>query len=166
MLRAPVLQTGELRVGGRSVDRVPGPAADAEDALAAGGDELAGRLAALGVGWVLVEAVLIDGAPGFPTVPLPGLALAADTPELRLYRVPGEIAPLPGRPSSAQRGGAWAAHLAWLATLVGGPPPRRAARRAAGGHGRAGAPATSSRGGPRPLCGPYCTRVPVIHHLN
>lgn len=120
MLRAPVLQTGELRVGGRSVDRVPGPAADAEDALAAGGDELAGRLAALGVGWVLVEAVLIDGAPGFPTVPLPGLALAADTPELRLYRVPGEIAPLPGRPSSAQRGGAWAAHLAWLATLVGG----------------------------------------------
>ncbi|SEB32530.1 hypothetical protein SAMN04489793_0317 [Tsukamurella tyrosinosolvens] len=118
MLRAPVLQTGELRVGGRSVDRVPGAASDAEDALAAGGDALAGRLAELGVGWVLVEAVSVDGATVFPTVPLPGLELAVDTPELRLYRVPGEVAT--DSASSAERGGAWAAHLLWAALLLGG----------------------------------------------
>ncbi|GIZ96847.1 hypothetical protein TTY48_14590 [Tsukamurella sp. TY48] len=119
MLRAPVLQTGELRVGGKSIDRVPGAASDAEEALAAGGPPLAGRLAELGVGWVLVEAVIIDGAPAFPTVPLPGLSLAVDTPQLRLYRVPGAIAAADA-PSGPERGGAWAAHLAWLGLLVGG----------------------------------------------
>lgn len=119
MLRAPVLQTGELRVGATSVDRVPGVAADAEDALVAGGPGLAGRLAGLGVGWVLVESVVIDGAATFPTVPLPGLTLAVDTPELRLYRVPGEIAEI-GEPSTAERSGAWEAHLLWLGLLVAG----------------------------------------------
>ncbi|MCS3781423.1 hypothetical protein [Tsukamurella ocularis] len=118
MLRAPVLQTGELRVGGRSVDRVPGAASDAEAALAAGGDALAGRLAELGVGWVLVEAVIADGGTVFPTVPLPGLTLTVDTPELRLYRVPGGIATVSASP--AERGGAWAAHLLWAAVLLGG----------------------------------------------
>lgn len=119
MLRAPVLQTGELRVGEKSVDRVPGAASDAEEALAAGGDGLAPRLAELGVGWVLVEAVIIDGSPSFPTVPLPGLSLAVDTPDLRLYRVPGSIATV-STPSSTERAGAWAAHLLWLTVLVGG----------------------------------------------
>ncbi|GAB3131030.1 hypothetical protein GCM10027289_16600 [Tsukamurella serpentis] len=119
MLRAPVLQTGELRVGGRSVDRVPGVAADAEDALAAGGEALAGRLAALGVGWVLVEAVVIDGAPAFPATALPGLERTVDTGRLQLYRVPGEVAAVAG-PSSQVRAGAWAAHLVWLATLLSG----------------------------------------------
>ncbi|WP_068744363.1 hypothetical protein [Tsukamurella pseudospumae] len=132
MLRAPVLQTGELRVGGRSVDRVPGVAADAEDALASGGDALAGRLAQLGIGWVLVEAVSGDDGAVFPTVPLPGLALVVDTPELRLYRVPGEIATAGASPP--ERAGAWAAHLLWAAVLLGGAaaasPIRRSAARA------------------------------------
>ncbi len=145
MLRAPVLQTGELRVGGRSVDRLPGPAADAEAALAAGGEPLAGRLAELGVGWVLVEAVAQDGESFFPTVPLPGLALAVDTPDLRLYRVPGEIgtATVPG----AQRAGAWAAHLLWASVLLGGVAVAGLRRPRAGsgagngaGAGRAGGP--------------------------
>ncbi|WP_231702872.1 hypothetical protein [Tsukamurella asaccharolytica] len=118
MLRAPVLQTGELRIGGKSVDRVPGAASDAEAALAAGGDALGGRLAELGVGWVLVEAVSADGGAAFPAVPLPGLALAVDTPELRLYRVPGEITTVSA--SSAERAGAVAAHLLWAAVLFGG----------------------------------------------
>lgn len=129
MLRAPVLQTGELRVGNRSVDRVPGVAADAEDALAAGGDALAGRLAQLGVGWVLVEAVSGDGGALFPTVPLPGLALVVDTPELRLYRVPGEIATAGASP--AERAGAWAAHLLWAAVLLGGAAAAVRVRRSA-----------------------------------
>lgn len=119
MLRAPVLQTGELRVGGRAIDRVPGAAASAEDALAAGGPELAGRLADLGVGWVLVEAVVIDGAQAFPAVPLPGLSPVAQTPALRLYRVPGRIAAVDA-PSRLERGGAWTAHIVWLGLMVGG----------------------------------------------
>ncbi|WP_040765873.1 hypothetical protein [Tsukamurella sp. 1534] len=128
MLRAPVLQTGELRVGGASIDRVPGAASDAEEALAEGGDRLAGRLAGLGVRWVLVEAVVIDGEPGFPSVPLPGLSLTVDTPDLRLYEVPGPVTSPPG-PSSTERGGAWAAHVVWLATLLGGAAVAGAAQR-------------------------------------
>ncbi|MET9327191.1 hypothetical protein [Tsukamurella sp. NPDC003166] len=131
MLRAPVLQTGELRVGGRSIDRVPGIAADAEDALAAGGGALAGRLAQLGVGWVLVEAVSGDDGAVFPTVPLPGLALVVDTPELRLYRVPGAITTAAAAPS--ERAGAWAAHLLWAAVLLGGAAAASPVRRSAAG---------------------------------
>lgn len=139
MLRAPVLQTGELRVGGRSVDRVPGAASDAEAALAAGGDALAGRLAELGVGWVLVEAVSDRGATAFPTVPLPGLTLTVDTPELRLYRVAGAITT--DAASRAERGGAHAVHLLWAATLLGGAALAAAGRRRVSGRGSAGAPA-------------------------
>ncbi|TWS21895.1 hypothetical protein FK268_22150 [Tsukamurella sputi] len=118
MLRAPVLQTGELRVGAKTVDRVPGVASDAEDALAAGGDALAGRLAELGVGWVLVEAVADRGETVFPTVPLPGLTLTIDTPALRLYRVPGAVAT--ASVPRTERAGAWAAHALWAALLMGG----------------------------------------------
>ncbi|NMD56721.1 MULTISPECIES: hypothetical protein [Tsukamurella] len=144
MLRAPVLQTGELRVGGRSVDRVPGAASDAEDALATGGEALAGRLAGLGVGWVLVEAVSDRGAIAFPTVPLPGLTLAIDTPELRLYRVPGDITT--HATSRAERAGAWAAHALWGALLLGGGAVVVLRRRSSPGPGNAPAPVAGSTG--------------------
>jgi hypothetical protein len=114
MLRAPVPQTGELRVGGRIIDRVPGPAADAEQVLASG-KEVGPGLARLGVGWVLVEA-----SPDFPAAEPPGLDRVYDSADLRLYRVPGRIGPVPGAASSTERAGAWAAHLVWLAVLVGG----------------------------------------------
>ncbi|BDD80621.1 hypothetical protein TPB0596_03840 [Tsukamurella pulmonis] len=133
MLRAPVLQTGELRVGSRSIDRVPGVASDAEAALAAGGDTLAPRLAELGVGWVLVEAVSDGGETVFPTVPLPGLSLAVDTPELRLYRVPGEIATASA--TRGERAGAWAAHLLWAVLLLGGATVAATRRRGASAPG-------------------------------
>lgn len=119
MLRAPVLESGELRVDGHVIDKVPGPAADAE-AILNSGTELATRLAGLGVGWVLVEASPALPDPALPDAALPGLERVFASPELRLYRVPGQIAPLAGAASDTERAGAWAAHLLWLALLIGG----------------------------------------------
>jgi hypothetical protein len=66
------------------------------------------KLAAAGVGWVVVES---DWATGYspPTLPLP---VAYRDEDLTLYRVGGD------HPAAAGRGIVLAAHWVWLAALM------------------------------------------------
>ncbi|MDA4088010.1 hypothetical protein MHAS_04566 [Mycolicibacterium hassiacum DSM 44199] len=108
-VRAEVRSTGDLTIGGRTVPGEGTHAREVEQLLLAGADQE--RLAAAGVGWVVVE--------------LPGTRSAAvdlDLPvsyrddDLVLYRVGGEAETRPGtRPVQV------ATHLAWLALLAAGP---------------------------------------------
>ena len=101
-LSADVLATGDLVIGGQVVPG-EGTRARAVEQLVlsgAGVDELARA----GVGFVVVEG-------GTPRLNLP-VAFADD--DLTVYRVGGD------RDRAAHRGVLIAAHLAWLATLVGG----------------------------------------------
>ncbi|MGW0017381.1 hypothetical protein ACWDUD_03555 [Rhodococcus sp. NPDC003382] len=111
MLRADVLQTGQLVVAGGTVAGEGRRAADVEALLLAGAHP--DELAALGVGWVLVE----HGTPGelgASQRTLDALELVHDDPDLSLYRVPGASAQ-PG-----DRGAAVAAHVLWALLPVGG----------------------------------------------
>lgn len=111
MLRADVLQTGQLVVAGGTVAGEGRRAADAEALLLGGADPA--ELAALGVGWVLVE----HGTPGeFGDAQrtLDRLELVHDDPDLSLYRVPGVTG------QTAARGAAVAAHVLWALLLAGG----------------------------------------------
>ncbi|GAA1459752.1 hypothetical protein [Williamsia maris] len=109
MLRAPVVTTGELSVGGRSVDRPDrSRATEVADVLARGG--ISARLAELGVGWVLVE----DGST--PTT-VRGLAVAFRGSALTLYRIPD---PDVVRASATDRVLSWTAHGVWLGIIVVG----------------------------------------------
>lgn len=109
MMRAPVVESGELRVDGEVIDPSGEHAADVTRALESGGSPVA--LAELGVGWVLVEN---DSAPaqlaesGHPVF---------DGPSLRLYQVAG---PADRSADVADRVIATGAHLAWAALLVAG----------------------------------------------
>ncbi len=101
-VRADVLGTGDLSIGGRTVPG-EGVRARAVQALLAGGaDRVA--LARAGVGWVVVE-----GAG-------PGLALpvAYRDGDIAVYRVGGDTA------DAAHRGLMIGVHLLWLALLVAG----------------------------------------------
>ncbi|UPW08913.1 hypothetical protein M1C59_23280 [Gordonia terrae] len=109
MFRAPVVESGELRVDGEVIDPAGEHAAAVTRVLESGGSPAA--LAALGVGWVLVEN---DDPPA---------QLAAsghmvfDGPSLRLYQVTG---PADRSADGADRAIATGAHLAWAALLVAG----------------------------------------------
>ncbi|MCG7633315.1 hypothetical protein MHN80_13450 [Gordonia McavH-238-E] len=109
MFRAPVVESGELRVDGEVIDPAGEHAAAVTRVLESGGSPAA--LAALGVGWVLVEN---DDPPA---------QLAAsghmvfDGPSLRLYQVTG---PADRSADDADRAIATGAHLAWAALLVAG----------------------------------------------
>lgn len=112
MLRAPVVESGELRVDGEVIDPGSPRATDTEVALRAG-DTAA--LARSGVGWVLVEHTATGGTP--PPAAVAGQAPVFESTSLTLYRIEGAATP---HASGFARAAAWAAHLAWAALLVGG----------------------------------------------
>ena len=116
LLRADVLQSGELTVDGRSVDRPDSRATRAEEALLAGSSPQA--LAALGVGWVLVEG---DSAIGAAPHTLTQLDLVFDGAGLRVYRVDVErLHSAIGKPSTFERAVLWVAHLVWIVLIANG----------------------------------------------
>jgi hypothetical protein len=112
MLDADVLQTGELTVDGRSVDRPESRATRAEDTLLAGSPPSA--LADLGVGWVLVEGDL-DASDAPRT--LARLELVVDGDDLRVYRVEGAHT---YTASAVERSAMWIAHLVWIVLIGNG----------------------------------------------
>ncbi|MGC4933325.1 hypothetical protein ACLQ3C_06545 [Gordonia sp. DT30] len=113
MLRAPVIESGELRVDGVVVDRAEPGAAEVDRALHDGADPA--TLAALGVGWVLVERDVRGGA-DLPARPA-GLTPVFAGADLELLRVEG---PAAAGATAAARVSAWTAHLVWAALIVAG----------------------------------------------
>lgn len=103
-LRADVLTTGDLSIGGRSVPGEGKRARAVQQMLLSGADP--GQLAAAGVGWVVVES---GGAADTLTLPI-----AYRDDDLTVYRVGGDF------PAAQGRGVVLAAHIAWLALLVAG----------------------------------------------
>ena len=100
-LRADVLMTGDLTIGGRTVPG-EGQRARTVQALLLGGADR-NRLAAAGVGWVVDES-------GGATRPL-DLPVAYRDDDIAVYRVGGEQAAASGR------GIVLSAHVAWLVVL-------------------------------------------------
>ncbi|OFJ51521.1 hypothetical protein FZ046_07975 [Mycolicibacterium grossiae] len=98
---ADVLATGDLVIGGRLVPGEGAGAREAQRLLLDGA--AADRLAAEGVAWVVVEGRA-------PELRLP---LVYRDDDLALYRVGGD------RPAAPHRGLLIAAHVVWLATIVG-----------------------------------------------
>ncbi|ORM35340.1 hypothetical protein [Williamsia sp. 1135] len=113
LLRADVIQTGELIVGGRSVDAADSRAARAEAALVAGADPNA--LADLGVGWILVEGD--SGSVGDAPRTLAQLDTVFTGDDLRVYQVPS---PTSFAASSTNRTLVWIAHLWWVLLIANG----------------------------------------------
>lgn len=108
-VRADVLTTGDLQIGDRTVYGEGEHARDVQEILVESADrEL---LADAGVGWVVVESSGVESSG--PTTPLP-LPVAYSDDDLTLYRVGGSA------PQADGRGVVVAAHLAWLAMLLGG----------------------------------------------
>ena len=109
MLRAPVVESGELRVDGEVIDPAGEHAAAVTRVLESGGSPAA--LAELGVGWVLVE----NGSP--PGQLADAGRLVFDGPDLRLYQV-GDAADRSA--DATDRAIALGAHLVWAALLITG----------------------------------------------
>ena len=109
MLRAPVVESGELRVDGEVIDPAGEHAAAVTRVLESGGSPAA--LAELGVGWVLVE----NGSP--PGQLADAGRLVFDGPDLRLYQV-GDAADRSA--DATDRAIAIGAHLVWAALLITG----------------------------------------------
>ncbi|MCZ4550001.1 hypothetical protein [Gordonia rubripertincta] len=112
-LRADVLQTGELIVGGRSVDAGDSRAARAEAALMTGADP--STLADLGVGWVLIEGD--SDAVGAADRTLAQLDTAFAGDDLRVYQV---REPRTYAASATDRTLVWIAHLWWVLLIANG----------------------------------------------
>src|SRR6202048_4753644 len=104
--RADVLTTGDRTIEGRTVPGEGNRARDVQQLLQTGADRA--KLAAAGVGWVVVES---SGATGHspPTLALP---VAYHDEDLTLYRVGGDHPHPPGR------GIVLAAHWVWLSALM------------------------------------------------
>ncbi|SDU74414.1 hypothetical protein [Gordonia westfalica] len=109
MFRAPVIESGALTVDGEVVDPPSDHAAAVASVLESGGAPA--ELAALGVGWVLVEN---DSTPALLAA---DARLAHDGDDLRLYQV-GE--PAERGAGVADRTLAIVAHLVWAAMLLAG----------------------------------------------
>jgi len=105
-VRADVLQTGDLTIGGRTVPGEGARARDVQQLLLAGADH--DKLAAAGVGWVVVENTW-NTAWSAPALPLP---VAYHDEDLTLYRVGGD------HPHLSGRGIVVAAHWVWLGLLM------------------------------------------------
>lgn len=105
-VKADVLTTGDLTVGGRTVPGEGVRARAVQDLLVSGADK--DKLADAGVGWVVVEN---NWATGW-SAPALALPVAYHDEDLTLYRVGGDHAPASGR------GIVLAAHWLWLGLLV------------------------------------------------
>jgi hypothetical protein len=103
-VRAEVLSTGDLSVGGTTVPGEGERARAVQHILRSGADHT--QLADAGVGWVVVES-------GSPTDAL-ALPVAYHDDDITVYRVGGDL------PAASGRGMVLAAHLVWLALLLGG----------------------------------------------
>lgn len=107
-VRADVLTTGDLTIGGRTVPGEGGRARDVQQLLLTGADH--DKLQAAGVGWVVVESNWATGYSA-PTLPLP---VAFHDEDLTLYRVGGD------HPAASGRDIVLAAHWVWLGILIAG----------------------------------------------
>ncbi|MFG2444140.1 hypothetical protein ACGFQG_14820 [Nocardia fluminea] len=110
-----VLQTGELRVRGYAVTGEGNRARTVEEALLRGAP--ATDLAALGVGWILLEHTT-PGPIGASEKTLATAELAYQDADLALYRIPDPAVLDTATPT--QRGISTAAHLLWAALLLAG----------------------------------------------
>jgi len=110
-LRADVLTTGDLTISGDTVLGEGSRARAVQDVLLDGAD--AGKLAAAGVGWVVLEGSSA-GETGSAATTLASLPVLYQDSELTLYRVGGDA---PGA-GAGLRSVVLAAHLVWLAVLV------------------------------------------------
>jgi hypothetical protein len=106
-VRADVMTTGDLTVAGRTVPGEGARAREVQRLLLTGADR--DKLAAAGVGWVVVESVWHTGWSA-PVLPLP---VAYRDENLTLYRVGGD------HPAADRRGVVLAAHWVWLGLLIG-----------------------------------------------
>jgi len=109
MLRAPVIESGELSVDGEVVDAPSERAAAVAAVLESGGSPA--ELAALGVGWVLVE----NDSP--PALLAEEGRLVHDGEDLRLYRIDAHA---DRSADGSDRALAIGAHLVWAALFVAG----------------------------------------------
>jgi hypothetical protein len=105
-VRADVLTTGDLTIGGHTVPGEGARARGVQQLLLAGAGH--DSLAAAGVGWVVVENSWNTGPSAAP-LPLP---VAYHDQDITVYRVGGDHAP------SADRGIVLAAHWVWLSLLL------------------------------------------------
>jgi hypothetical protein len=105
-VRADVLTTGDLTIAGHTVPGEGDHARDVQRLLLAGADR--DKLAAAGVGWVVVESQWPTGYSP-PALQLP---VAYHDKDLTLYRVGGD------HPAAAGRGIVLAAHWVWLGLLA------------------------------------------------
>ena len=112
-VRAGVLTTGDLTVGGQTVPGEGTHAREVQQALLSGAEPAA--LGVKGVGWVVRESD-VDGEIGSAAKTLTRLPVIYRDSDLTLYRVGGR-AP---KASAGQRRAAIAAHLVWLAMLIAG----------------------------------------------
>ncbi|WP_231395869.1 hypothetical protein [Mycobacterium sp. URHD0025] len=103
-LRAEVLSTGDLLIGGQVIPGEGTRAHAVQDLLRSGADRQA--VADAGVGWLVVET---NGAPAELDLPV-----AYRDGDIAVYRIGGDQAASPHRALLI------AAHLVWLLTLVGG----------------------------------------------
>ncbi len=105
-VRADVLTTGDLTIGGRTVPGEGDRARDVQRLLLDGTDR--NKLATAGIGWVVVESNWAT-VHSVPTLPLP---VAYHDEHLTLYRVGGD------HPAASGRGVVLAAHWVWLGLLL------------------------------------------------
>jgi len=112
-VRAEVLSTGDLTVGGQTVPGEGSHARDVQQALLSGTEPVA--LGVKGVGWVVKEADA-DGEMGSAAKTLTRLPVSYRDADLTVYRVGGRAPTV----SAGPRRAAMAAHLVWLAMLVVG----------------------------------------------
>lgn len=103
-LRADVLTTGDLVIGGQVVPGEGRRAREVQDLLRSGADRR--TLADAGVGWLVVET---NGVPAELDLPA-----AYRDGDIAVYRIGGD------RPASPDRGVLIAAHLVWLGVLAAG----------------------------------------------
>ncbi|HKP40912.1 MAG TPA: hypothetical protein VJV41_07920, partial [Mycobacterium sp.] len=106
-VRADVLTTGDLTIGGRTVPGEGERARGVQQLLLNGADR--DKLADAGVGWVVVEN---NWATGW-SPPKLALPVAYHDDDLTLYRVGGD------HPAASGRGIVLAAHFVWLGLLLG-----------------------------------------------
>ncbi|UVO13912.1 hypothetical protein NM962_07565 [Mycobacterium sp. SVM_VP21] len=112
-VRAEVLTTGDLTVGGHTVPGEGSHAREVQKALLSGAEPA--TLGVNGVGWVVTETD-VDGEIGSAAKTLTRLPVAYRDSDLTVYRVGGR-AP---KASTGPRRAAMAAHLVWLGMLVAG----------------------------------------------